>query len=148
VAITPGVHNPTWSEVMRRSATICYDDGREYNGSVTDHIILYGGSDRVVIRGEGSAPPPVSRMHNSTITVSANGGGVLRVTGHCDWMDIDSGWRVVMALHPELLALEPASVLHEFADVAIGERHYGGQVTEYHPAEGRIVVEGQGPAPA
>lgn len=86
-------------------------------------------------------------MPEATITVRPNGADMLRLSGEIESTESETGWRITMTQQsaPDVASIQ---VVGEAADVALGEMHYGGQVVEYHPAEGKIVVEGQGPAPA
>jgi hypothetical protein len=88
-------------------------------------------------------------MPAATITVHPDGADPLRIEGEIESTETEAGWRLEMRLGAQQSWDVPSvQVVGEAADVALGEMHYGGQVTEYHPSEGRIVVEGHGPAPA
>jgi hypothetical protein len=87
-------------------------------------------------------------MTQATITVRPNGAEMLRMAGDIESTETAEGWRVEMRLEPASPDVPSVQVVNEAADVALGEMHYAGQVTEYHPAEGRVVVEGKGPPPA
>lgn len=87
-------------------------------------------------------------MPDGTITVRPNGAATLRLSGELQAFENDLGWRVEMKLEPSSPDVTSEQVVGEAADVALGEMHYAGEVIEYRPARGWIVVEGQGPAPA
>jgi hypothetical protein len=87
-------------------------------------------------------------MPEATITVRPNGADALSVSGIVEATETETGWRVQMMSQPSLAQLQPEWVAGEPAIVVVNEMHYAGKVVEYHPAEGKIVVEGDGPPPA
>jgi hypothetical protein len=86
-------------------------------------------------------------MPDATITVRPNGAETLRFAAESVTHETEDGWRLEMSLQPASSDVPSPQVVGEAADVAVGDMHYAGQVVEYVPAEGRIVVEGRGPAP-
>lgn len=86
-------------------------------------------------------------MPEGTITVRPNGASTLRLSGELQSSENDLGWRVELTLQPSSPDVASEQVVGEAADIALGEMHYAGQVVEYEPSQGRIVVEGRGPAP-
>jgi hypothetical protein len=87
-------------------------------------------------------------MSEPMISVRPNGAEMLRFSGAVECQEVETGWRAEMRFAPASPDVTAAQVIGEAADFAAGESHYGGQVREYDPIAGRIVVEGVGPAPA
>jgi hypothetical protein len=86
-------------------------------------------------------------MDDPMITVRPNGADMMRFSGTIASHHTETGWMVEMHFTPASPDVTREQVVSEAADVAVGESHFGGQVTEYDPLTGRIVVEGPGPAP-
>lgn len=80
------------------------------------------------------------------VTFMPDRAAVVRLEGEVTVEETRFGWRASMSIPPET-ELDAAHLLGGAALVAVGESHYGAQISDYDPGAHIIVLRGVGPRP-
>lgn len=86
-------------------------------------------------------------MTQAMITLRSNEAEMIALRGAAQSTETGTGWLFEMKLDAASREVAQAVVVGEAADVALGKEHYQGAVLECDAVEGRVVVQGEGPAP-